>query len=231
MSPDAFLRPHIEDFDTLARMYRILREAYEPGVTVDKEFTRKTAKLVQEHTHSGKIKSTLDIYEINEKTLKKLEEDGSSDTEKVFNLLRSMGLSIEKGMTSNPYLISIGEKAEIISIIYRQRQKNTKETLKELKGLIKEINEAKREQKKKRMSSEIFSIYWILKDEEIKEAEENANNMKKIFNKYPHWQTSEEHERKLKKEILKIFTKSKVSVKKSVELTNKILNILKRSTK
>lgn len=86
-SPDAFLRPYIDDFDTLARMFKILREAYEPGIIVDKEFTRKTAKLVQEHTHSGKIKSTLDVYEINENTIKRLEEDNASDIEKVFNLL------------------------------------------------------------------------------------------------------------------------------------------------
>ena len=28
LSPDAFLRPHMKDYDTLARMFRILREAY-----------------------------------------------------------------------------------------------------------------------------------------------------------------------------------------------------------
>jgi len=88
ISPDAFLRPYIEDFDTLARMFKILKEAYEPGIIIDKEFTRKTAKLVQEYTYSGKIKSSLEIYEIDENTLKRIEEDNSSDTEKVFNLIR-----------------------------------------------------------------------------------------------------------------------------------------------
>ena len=42
---------------------------------VDKEFTRKTAKLVQEYTSSGPIRSSLDIYEINGDTIKKIEED------------------------------------------------------------------------------------------------------------------------------------------------------------
>lgn len=226
ISPDAFMRPFIDDFDTLARMYRILREAYEPGITVDKEFTRKTQRLVQEHTDSGKIKSTLEVYEINEKTLKKLKEDNASDTEKIFNLLRSIGVTISRGIDTSPYLHSIGEKAELISVLYKQRQKDTQETLAELKGLISEINQAKKEQTEKKMSTDVFSVYWVLKDENISDAEKNANAMQKIFDKFPHWRKSEDHKRKLKQEILKIFTKSGTTVKKAVALTSKIVKIL-----
>lgn len=227
LSPDAFLRPHIEDFDTLARMYKILKEAYEPGILVDKEFSRKTAKLVQEHTHSGKIKSTLDIYEINEKTIKKLEENTASDTEKIFNLLRSIGISVEQRAGTSPYLHSIGEKAEIISLLYKQRQKDTQETLDELKELIKEINEAKKEQAEKKMTTDVFSTYWMLKQERAPYGEETAKNIGDLIEKYPHWKDSNEFERRFKQEILKIFTKSKIQPKKAVQLTNKLITILK----
>ncbi len=67
LSPDAFLRPFIDDYDQLSRMYKVLRAAYD-SVFVDKELTRKTAKLVQEHTHSGAIQDSLQTYEINEKS-------------------------------------------------------------------------------------------------------------------------------------------------------------------
>ena len=227
VSPDAFLRPHIDDFDTLARMFRILREAYEPGIIVDKEFTKKTAKLVQEHTHSSKIKSTLNIYEINEKTIKKLEEDNASDTEKIFNLVRSIGISVEKGISSNPYLHSIGEKARLISLLYKQRQKDTQQSLDELKELIKEINEAKKEQTERNMSTDVFSIYWILKEEKVPYGEEKAKDIGKLVEKYPHWKDSNEFERIFKQKILKIFTKSKIQPKKAVQLTNKLIMILK----
>lgn len=227
LSPDAFLREYIDDFDTLARMFKIVREAYEPGITVDREFTRKTAKLVQEHTKSGQIKSTLDIYEINEKTIKKLEEDNVSDTEKVFNLLKSVGITVERGLNTSPYLQSIGQKAELISLLYKQRQIDTHDALEKIKALIDEINKAKKEQDQKNMPADIFSTYWVLKDEQIEDAEEKAKSMKDIFELYPFWRKSEEHERKFKQEILKVFTKSKINVKKAVELTNKILTILK----
>jgi type I restriction enzyme, R subunit len=57
LSPDAFLRPYIDDYDQLSRMYKVLRSAYD-SVFVDKELTRKTAQLVQEHTHSGAIQDS-----------------------------------------------------------------------------------------------------------------------------------------------------------------------------
>jgi len=227
ISPDSFLRPHIEKYDRLVRIYRTLLEAFENKIITDRELTRKTAKLVQEHTKSGKIEPILGIYEINGKTLKKLEEDNASDPEKVFNLLRSIGLTIERGISNNPYLQSIGQKAELISLLYKQRQIDTNEALEKTKKIIEEINQAKNEQTQKNMPADIFSIYWILKDENIKDAEEKATSMKKIFESYPHWRTSEEHERKFKQELLKVFTKTKTTVKKSVELTNKIITVLK----
>jgi type I restriction-modification system DNA methylase subunit len=58
-------------------------------------------------------------------------------------------------------------------------------------------------------------------------ARDKANSMKKILETYPYWKTSEEHERKFKQEILKVFTKSQIEPKKAVELTNKIVKMLK----
>jgi hypothetical protein len=57
--------------------------------------------------------------------------------------------------------------------------------------------------------------------------EETASEMKKTFEDYPYWGSSEEHERKLKQQIIKILNTRKVDIKRSVELTNKILAILK----
>jgi len=145
MTEEPYYDHHInEDLELEAKD---LKEAFEPSISVDREFARKTAALVREHTHSGKIKASLDVYEINEKTLKKLESKDESDTEKVFNLLRSIGLNVEKNRGANPFLVSIGEKAELISLLYKQRQKDTEETLEELKDLVEEINEAKEEMK------------------------------------------------------------------------------------
>jgi len=208
LSPDEFLRPYITDVETLARMYSILREAYEPGIRVDKDFSRKTAKLVQKHTKSGEIKPTIDVFEINEETLRKIEESGASDTEKIFNLIKSIKNAIIKGIYSSPYLISIGEKAEAIAKLYIERQKTTQATLEELKKIIEEINLARKEQAEKNMPVEVFSIFWLLKSEGINEPEEKANAMKGVLEEFPHWKKSESHEREVKQRMCGVLLQS-----------------------
>ena len=228
LSPDAFLRPYLEDYDTLSRMYRILKEAYEPGAPIDRELARKTAKLVQEHTSSSKIKTSLEVYEINEDLLQRLEETQISPMEKVFNLFRSIENLVSKEAKINPFLISIGEKVEALAKAFREKLKSTEEVLEELKKLIKEINQARKEMVEKGMEKEIFTIYWILKPE-IKEAEKVARATLEVFKKYPHWQTSREHERKLKIELNKILIKEGgLDARKAAELTKeKIIKSLK----
>ncbi len=161
ISPDAFLRPYLEDFETIARIYRIVREAYNPGSLVDKDFSRKTAELVQQHTQSGPIQGTLEIYEINEAMLKKIEQGKKTDTEKVFSLMKSIVKLVGEKAQEKPYLISIGEKAAKLAAMYQNRQKTTQEILQELKKLIEEINTAKKAEAEKKMGKEVFTIFWL----------------------------------------------------------------------
>ncbi len=228
LSPDAFLRPYLEDYETLSRMYRILKEAYEPEAIIDRELARKTAKLVQEHTRSGKIKAALEVYEINEGLLRKLEESKASSTEKVFNLFRSIEALISQEAKVNPFLVSIGEKAEALARQFRERLKSAEEILEELKKIIEEINQARKEMAEKGMRKEIFAIYWLLKPE-IKDAERVARAATEAFERYPHWQTSEEQERKLKIELNKILIKEGgLDARKAAEFTKeKIIKSLK----
>lgn len=229
LSPDAFLRPYVDDYETLARMYRILKEAYEGGLPIDKEFMRKTARLVQEQTHSDKIKATLDIYEIDEETLRKIEESKASGTEKIFNLIVSIENTIRDRLDREPYLISIGERAEAITRLFKERQKNTEETLRELKKLIEEINEARKEQAERNMPVEAFSIFWMFKKEGVSEPEAKANQMKGILEKYPYWKKSEKHERSVKQELYKILIQSKVE--NVTEMAKRIIRVIKGETK
>lgn len=224
LSPDAFLRPYLDDFETLTRVYKILREAYDPGITIDREFSRKTAKLVQEHTKSGVIKPALEVYEINYDTLKKIQESKASDTEKIFNLLKGILRTVIDESNKAPYLISIGEKAEEIVKQFRERQLNTQRTLEEIKRLIEEINQARTEQREKNIKPEIFTIQWLLKKEGITSPEDNANQMKEVFEKFPYWKASEKHESEIRKQLYKILVKS--GIQNYIDIVKKIMTIL-----
>lgn len=227
LSPDKFLRPYIDDFETLARMLRIIKEAYEPGILIDKEFSRKTVELVQKHTESSRIKSTIDIYEINENTLKKIEDSKATDTEKIFNLIKSIEKTIKENIDSSPYLISIGEKAELITKQFKERQKSTRETLDELKEIIEEMNTARAEQVKTNMPVEIFSIFWVLKNDGIDKPEDIANQMRDVLEKFPHWKKSERHEREVKQKLIGVLIQSGVAVEKVTNLSQSVMRVIK----
>jgi len=228
LSPDAFLRPYIEEFETLARMCRIVKEAYEPGISVDREFTRKTAKLVQEHTKSGMIKSTLDIYEIDERTIKKIEESKATDTEKIFNLLRSIEKAIKQDKDRSPFLISIAEKAELIAEMYKERQKTTQETLDELKKMVEEMNEGKKEQMEKNMPVEVFTVYWYFKQHGIPKPEYLANSMRGIFEEFPHWRKSDKQEIEIRSELYDVLLQEGLDVDRITRMAQEIMRLLKR---
>lgn len=227
ISPDAFLRPYLEDFEELARIYKTLRESYEPGISINKDFSKKTVKLIQEHTISGKIKGGLDIYEINGDTLTKIEESDASDTEKVFNLIKSIEKDVKDKLHQEPYLASIGKKVEEIAKFYKQRQKSTQEALEELKELIKKRNAAKKEQEAQKMPSEVFSIFWLLKNEGIDKPKDKALQMGEVLNKHPHWRKSEAHERKVKNELYSILIKSGIAIPKVTEIAQNIIRAIK----
>ncbi len=228
ISPDPFLRPYIDDYETLSRMYKSLIENYERGIPIDREFTRKTALLVQKHTRSGVIGPTLDICEIDEETLRRIEKSKASDTEKIFNLLKSIALTVEKMGGKSPYLISIAERAELIAQLYENRQKTTQETLEELKKIIEGINSARREQIEKDMSTDIFTIYWMLKERGFKDAEVIANEMREVLEKYPYWQKSEKYEIEVRSRLYQVIIDSGITeVKKVSESVQHIIKILK----
>jgi len=228
ISPDDFLRPYLDDYETLSRMYKIVRESYDRGILIDHDFTKKTALLVQQHTTGSAIGTTLEVCEINEKTLKRIEESKASDTEKVFNLIKSIEKTAEQLGNTAPYLVSIAEKAEHLVKLFEDRQQNTRETLEKLKEIIKEINAAQKEQAEKAMSSEVFTVYWMLKEEGLLNAEALANSLQEVFAKYPYWHNSERYEREIRRSLYKALTQAGIQdVTRIPAIAQNIIKILK----
>jgi type I restriction enzyme, R subunit len=200
ISPDAFLYPYIDGYDTLSRMYRLLRSAYDT-LFVDKELTRKTARLVQEHTRGGAIQDSLVIYEINENLLERLARDDTPDTVKVFNLLKSIQALVARQGRQAPYLLTIGERAEAIVQAFQLRQEATQEALAALEALIREINQAERERAEKNLKPASFAVYWLLNQEGLPQAETIARKMETTFDEFPHWRMSDAQERNVRRAL------------------------------
>jgi len=211
-------------------MYRITREAYNPSISIDREFSRKTARLVQEHSKGGDIKDRLDVYEINEKTLQKIEDSNATDTEKIFNLKKGIEKAIRENAHEHPILISIGERAETIISLYNSRQQNSAETLTQLKELIEEFNEARKAQAEKDMPLDVFMVFWELKKRKIKQADKLANELRGVFDENPHWHESERQERAIRQTLYKhLLTKKIIPPNEVTGVVKELIQNLKLS--
>ena len=163
LSPDAFLRPFIKDYQALASLYGLIRNAYADRVYVDKELTAKTRELLQEHIESGRFELPCAIQEVNANTLKKTHESQMSDTMKVLNLRKLLQKKVTDESRSKPFLISIGERAEEITEAYENRQLTTQQVLLEFGELAVGFERASIERIQMDLDENAYAVYTILK--------------------------------------------------------------------
>ncbi|OJW27630.1 MAG: deoxyribonuclease HsdR [Planctomycetales bacterium 71-10] len=228
LSPDAFLRPFLEDYGRLSEMYRLLRASYERGVPVDRSFLRKTARLVQEHTDTGAIQAPEKVHKLDAKTLGKIAEADTPDTVKVFNLLKSLHSLVDEEGQKQPYLISIGDKAEEVARAFEDRQKTTQDTLLELERLVRELKEAEAQRDETELTPEAFAVFWMLKRADVGGALDVARYAAKAFEEHPHWQTSGHQEQAVRRALYKALIDA--GVDGVVEVAQGIMKMLRRAT-
>ncbi|MDD4323185.1 MAG: HsdR family type I site-specific deoxyribonuclease, partial [Dehalococcoidales bacterium] len=210
ISPDPFLRDYINDYHKLADIYALLRSAYDSNGIINRELARKTAKLVQEHTQGSEIHESISVCEITPTTYEAITRSNQSDTVKVFNLIKSIGNKVQQEGDKAPYLLAIGERAEVIAEAFKQRQASTQEALKQLEELIREINQAELEQAEMQISGESFAVLWILKKEGISTdtAEQITTEMDQALKEFPHWYTSDKQSRQIRRRLYQFLEQS-----------------------
>ncbi|HEX7319408.1 MAG TPA: HsdR family type I site-specific deoxyribonuclease [bacterium] len=224
ISPDKDLRDYMDKYLKLSSLYTIIRNAFSKRVVVDKELMRKTQMLVRKAVENYDIPKPYKIYEIKEDTLQALKKDDDSDNTKVINLRKSIEKFVLDNEDSLPYLISIGERAEVVVELYDDRQISTQEALSRLEKVIEEINQAKKEQAEKNFDAQKFTVYWILKKDEIENADGLAVQIDGAFSQNPHWRENAKEARELTASLYKILLKT-IDKDKAVGLVDKILKI------
>jgi type I restriction enzyme R subunit len=226
LSPDPFLRDFLADYERLTDIYRILRNAYEPGVPVDRSFLRKTAALVQEHTKGGGIESLDKPVELNAEALEKIAGENRPDTVKIFNLVKAIHDLVEQEGVKAPHLIPIGERAAQVALSFEERQATTQEALDALTRLVRECAEAEQTRERSDLPSEAFTVFWLLKRDDVANAEEVARASAAAFGRYPHWRTAPEQEREVRASLYKALIKAKVE--DVTDFVERLLAMLRR---
>ena len=224
LSPDAFLREFIADYQALTILYGLIRNAYADRTYVDKELTAKTRELLKEHTESDLFELPDAVYELGADTLEKIDQSDTSDTVKVLNLQKALYQTVTTEGKSKPFLISIGDRAEAITETYGNRQMATQDVLAEFRRLAEECALAARESERLSMDENTFAVYTVLRNviEDINP--EQARAVDQVFVQFPDHRWNDQEEKELRAMLYKTLRPT-VGAKELIETTNRLLRL------
>ena len=163
LSPDAALRPYLDDYHALTELYIFVREAYSDRPYVDKELTSKTKLLLHRHATSSNLELPGAIRELGVKELALLRQSDIDATIKALNLRRILAATVDQKVRSHPYLLSIGERAEELAQQYEDRHLTTQQVLAAFEELAQRYLDAEGEREQLGLDMNTFAIYTALK--------------------------------------------------------------------
>jgi len=177
ISPDAYLRPFIEDYTTLSRIYDVVRKACTKRVYVDRDFQKKTNELVQGHVGASLSEPETPYVFIDRRTLETIAAKDEGKATKVINLVKAIEKSAEE-QSDDPFLVAMAERAKAVQEAFEERQSTTEKALADLFLEIEKNTKRKQEQ-----------------------AEKVSGKVREAFSKHPGWKDGEGELRELRKAV------------------------------
>ncbi|MFH1130308.1 MAG: HsdR family type I site-specific deoxyribonuclease, partial [Pseudomonadota bacterium] len=228
ISPDAFLRPYLDDYATLASIYAIVRKAYAKTINIDRDFLRKTNELVQKHIDTDRIQNPTQYVILNSETINLIREQQCGDNNKVINLVKSIEKIAEES-SDDPYIVSMAERAKAIQENWEDRQVNTTDAIKALLNDIAANEHRKKEQSEKGFDGFTFFIYSTLYEAGISNSESVSRKIKAAFVEHPNWATSEKELREIRQKMTFALYSETDHIDKITAIVENILTLLMKA--
>jgi type I restriction enzyme R subunit len=228
ISPDAFLRPFIDDYTTLSSIYAVVRNAYTRKVYVDRAFQKKTNELVQRHVGTDKLEQVTGFVTIDAETIELIKKQKGGGGTKIINLVKSIEKAAEE-QSDDPFLIALSERAKAVQESFEDRQTETAEALSELFAEIERNEKRKKEQAQKGFDGLTFFVYRTLSDQGVAEAEEVSKRIKAAFIEYSNWRRSEKELRELRKQITFAIFAQEEDLDKVADIVDNLLKLLQKA--
>jgi len=230
ISPDAFLRPFIEDYTTLAAIYEVVRKAYTKGVQIDRDFLRKTSQLVQKHIGVVMESPGADYMGIDRTTLDTIKQRHEGRATKVINLIKAIEKEA-KDKSDDPFLLAMADRARAVQESFESRQDTTEKALETLLADIAKNEQRKKEQAAKGLDSLTFFLMCRFSEEGIPDPEKVAGKVRGAFEKYPNWKTSEADLREARKQVTFAIFSEEDDLSKVTATVDALFTLLQRSFK
>ncbi len=227
ISPDVFLRPHIDDYARLSVLYEIVRNAFNPHRRPYADVAKKTEALVRDQVVAYGFRTTLPPVTIDQKALDAMRPGQGPGRAKVINLGKGIIRAVIDGQGQQPYLVPIGERAEAILEAYDDRQIGTQEALQQIETLLAEYFEAQKQREQSGLDLNTFTIYWVLKQEKAPEPDTLAPALNATFERFPSYAQNAAELRQLKAELYKVLLPA-VGKERMVAVAHRLLRLQRK---
>ena len=230
ISPDAFLRPFIEDYATLSNIYLVVRNAYTWRVYVDRDFQRKTNALVQKHIGASMAEPEAEFVVIDRSTIETIKLNDEGKATKVINLIKAIQKEAEE-KSDDPFLLAMADRARAVQEAFEARQDSTEKALDNLLTAIAKNEARKKEQAAKGLDSFTYFMMSKFTDEGIPNPEKVAAKVREAFEKHPNWKTSEAELREARKQVTFAIFSEEDDLNKVTATVDALFTLLQRSFK
>ncbi len=190
LSPDAFLRPYIDDYLALTKLYALIRNAYGDQQDVDRELTAKTRELLRSHSTIDNLRLPGEIAVLGPAELEALKTSAITDPVKILNLNKVLAATVARDGLAQPFLLSIGERAETLAQAYEDRQLTTQQALAAFEQLADDYVDADAQRQRLGLDPNEFAIYTALKEHVAGDdlSAEQVKAVNAVFARYPDYQ-------------------------------------------
>ena len=200
ISPDAFLRPFIEDYTTLSAIYQVVRNAYTRRIYVDRDFQKKTNALVQKHIGASLAESAAEYVVVDRSTIEAIKMRDEGKATKVINLIKAIQKEADE-KSEDPFLLAMADRARAVQEAFEVRQDSTEQALENLLTAIAKNEARKKEQAARGLDSFTYFMLSKFTEQGIPNPEKVAGKVREAFQKHPNWKTSEADLRETRKEV------------------------------
>jgi type I restriction enzyme R subunit len=228
ISPDAFLRPFLDNYATLSSIYAVVRRAYAKTVYVDKAFQRKTNELVQKHIDTTVMEQSDKFLKLDRPAIDAIKKAEEGKAVKVINLIKSIERTALEN-SDDPFLVAMAERARAVQESFEDRQSSTEEALSELLKQIERDDERKQIQTAKGLDGLTYFVLCKLTDEGVTNAESASKKVRAAFAEFTNWRDSEKELRELRKKVTFAIFAEEDDLDKVTTLVDSIFTVLQKA--
>jgi len=228
ISPDAFLRPYLDDYATFSSIYAVVRKAYAKTVYVDKAFQRKTNELVQRNIDTMVREQSDKFVKLDHAAIDTIKRSQEGSAVKVINLIKSIERTALEN-SDDPFLVALADRARAVQESFEDRQSSTEEALEDLRTQIERDEDRKKTQTAKGLDGLTYFVLCKLTDEGIANAETASKKVREAFVEFSNWRRSEKELRELRKKVTFAIFAEEDDLDKVTGLVDGILTVLQKA--